>query len=274
MADLTHLEAKLQRAARHLEELETTGFQFLDGVSQLMLESSNPKVRDVVADPTGNSYSVTLTLPSPPVEISLALGDFLHNLRASLDYLARELVLVAGGQPLDGPGGTTFPILLKAPAGELDIRPGTWDGVRRLLAEVQPYADIEKRGQRHPLALLGELNNRDKHRLLNVTALSGAGGVAFVPPPASASVATQEQRRHRIELVSGVTQRIFVDASEIFDPAEMAGSWVYSVVLDESGVSRRENLLGAPRRLFEHVCKEVIDRFLIEVQERTSGSNK
>ncbi|HUG49505.1 MAG TPA: hypothetical protein VLZ78_00765 [Terrimesophilobacter sp.] len=95
MADLTHLEAKLQRAARHLQELETTGFQFLDGVSQLMLESPNPKVRDVVADPTRNSYLVTLTLPSPPVEISLALGDFLHNLRASLDYLARELVLAA-----------------------------------------------------------------------------------------------------------------------------------------------------------------------------------
>ena len=270
MDDVTHLEAKLQRAACHLRELETTGFQFLDGVSQLMLESSNPMVRSVVADPSTNSYLVTLTLPSPPVEISLALGDFLHNLRASLDYLARELVLAAGGQPLDGPGGTTFPVLLKAPARELDIRPGTWAGARRLLAEVQPYSDIEKRGNHHPLALIGELNNRDKHRLLNVTALSGAGGVAFVAPPASASVMTQEQRRHRIELVSGVPQRVFVDASEMIDPAEMAGSWAYTVVIDESGVSRRENLLSTPRRLFEYVCKEVIDRFLIEVQERTS----
>lgn len=98
--------------------------------------------------------------------------------------------------------------------------------------------------------------------------------MAFVPPRASASATTEEQRCHRIELVSGVTQRILVDASETFDPAEMAGSWVYSVVLDESGVSRCENVLAAPRRLFEYVCEEVIDRFLIEVRERTSGSNK
>src|SRR3712207_7882564 len=45
--------------------------------------------------------------------LSVLLGDFLYNLRSSLDYLARQLVLAKGGTPKSGPGGTQFPVLEK-----------------------------------------------------------------------------------------------------------------------------------------------------------------
>ncbi len=260
-----HLYAKFARASEHLQQLEHAALNYLQHVSTSM-DPTSGGARQVVSDPITNSYVVTLTLPEPPVEISLMLGDFIHNLRSSLDYLSRELVHAAGRSPIDGIGGTTFPILKKAANKELDIKPGTWPEARAILERVQPYSDPEKRGDRHPLAMLNELDNKDKHRLLNVTALSGAGGVAFVRPPASASVTTQEQRRHRIELRSGVPQRVEVEPDEMFDPAEMAGMWTYSLVLDEEGIGRRDNVLGMPRALFEYVYNEVIDPMLIAMR--------
>jgi hypothetical protein len=52
----------------------------------------------------GTGYLLTLETRPPPLSLSLMVGDFFHNLRSSLDHLARGLVETTGGTPVDNPG--------------------------------------------------------------------------------------------------------------------------------------------------------------------------
>src|SRR5260370_38852808 len=57
----------------------------------------------------------------PPPEISLTLGDCLHDFRSALDHLMWQLVLATGGQPT---ASTQFPIfwsrrLVSSPAQKM-----------------------------------------------------------------------------------------------------------------------------------------------------------
>ncbi|HXY43239.1 MAG TPA: hypothetical protein VEH29_03550 [Acidimicrobiales bacterium] len=99
--------------------------------------------------------------------LSLIFGDLLSNLRATLDYLVWQLVLVAGGTPTDQ---HAFPCLTdrsKWPSasgrrlGGMDAR---W---RNEIEGVQPY---HKRDPEHDLlAVLDQVNNVNKHRALPAT---------------------------------------------------------------------------------------------------------
>jgi hypothetical protein len=53
-------------------------------------------------------------VPTVPADLNAILGDSIHNLRISLDYLAWQLVKATGGIPTQGQhGSTSFPILDK-----------------------------------------------------------------------------------------------------------------------------------------------------------------
>lgn len=115
-------------------------------------------------------------LAEPPPEIGLLAADCIHSLRACLDYLARQLVIACGKEPNDGRGRrTSFPIQDQV-SGNADlpqVSPGINRAMRQALDSVQPY----QRGPdfaEHPLFVLRELSNVDKHRLLN-TAVINAG---------------------------------------------------------------------------------------------------
>ncbi len=97
----------------------------------------------------------------PPIELSLPLGDAIHNARSALDYLAWQLVIAGGGTPQKG---TTFPIsesqakfLTNCQEGLKGSSPAAMAAVQAL----QPFSGGDDRFWR-----LHRLDIEDKHHLL------------------------------------------------------------------------------------------------------------
>lgn len=106
---------------------------------------------------------------APPLRWGVMLGDCVHNLRSALDHLICQLTLLDGGTVEDC-ARTQFPIASKCEEqfeAMADSRiPGLSPKHRAMVKLAQPYRAGDK-AWKHPLAILAELSNADKHRLLN-----------------------------------------------------------------------------------------------------------
>ncbi|HEX9515804.1 MAG TPA: hypothetical protein VF940_06475, partial [Streptosporangiaceae bacterium] len=111
-------------------------------------------------------------VPAVPPVLSAIIGDAIHNLRVSLDYLAWQLVIATGQKPPDS--NTFFPVRktpCKADQGGCtypDIKPGVSMAVRKTLDEIQPYKRQPNPPENHYLAILHDLDINDKHHELLV----------------------------------------------------------------------------------------------------------
>ena len=108
----------------------------------------------------------------PAVELGLLVGDFLHNLRSSLDHLAYELAAAyTVPLPPEAAEASEFPIFWKGPMNARQeqakigcIHP---DAVK-LIKAIQPHHKGSKYTE-DPLWILNELERIDKHRTLHIT---------------------------------------------------------------------------------------------------------
>jgi hypothetical protein len=99
----------------------------------------------------------------------IRVGECVHNLRSVLDNLAWYCAGLDG----DPPWSTEFPIFPERRpylhegrgGGQYKISGIKHQGVRDIIEKVQPWQDEHPR--QHPLWLLHELNNADKHRVVN-----------------------------------------------------------------------------------------------------------
>jgi hypothetical protein len=160
----------------------------------------------------------------PPVEWSLPMGEALYNLQSALDHLAWQLACLK--DPEDPPSDLTFPIFKnkskfwrkgkgglgftqQSGAHRLSFFP---DDARDLVLAVQPY-QCGQRAPEHPLWVLHELGNADKHKTLHV--------VSHVPAD------------HKVEIVKLEGAR-YVDSDierQPFDSRSKIG-WVRLAALD------------------------------------------
>jgi hypothetical protein len=105
----------------------------------------------------------------PPLRFGVILGDCVHNLRSSLDHVIWQVTLLDGGTPDDS---TQFPVASKSEAqfeAMANLRiPGLSKEHRALVKRVQPYHRGDA-ADAHPLAVLADLSNTDKHQILNPT---------------------------------------------------------------------------------------------------------
>lgn len=164
MPSLDGVYAKLDRATEHASELRQT--------INAAFEATNQKIiREVSADDSKIVYRVEV-LPLIDPRWSLLLGDFLTNMRAALDHLAWQLVLLDAGTPTCD---TSFPITTswRSRSGKSPAKPVTIAGlhdktVLDLVEAVQPRAlvSLHAKPENSPLHVLNELVNIDKHRLL------------------------------------------------------------------------------------------------------------
>lgn len=154
------VELKIARAAEHLDALGAEASAYLD---------SNPY--QVVGEPRadGDMLLVCKVYRYPPLRLSVLLGDFLHNLRSSLDHLAWQLVLANGGTPGKK---TAFPILSKKASKPIRISGGVSAKAADLVERFQPYNSTDTTPREHPLWVLSTLNNIDKHRDFNIVVLN------------------------------------------------------------------------------------------------------
>ena len=133
---------------------------------------------EVVEDRDSDETAVWITIRArhwPQAQWSIIMGDFIHNLRSALDILANQLVRLADNEPITTGASsdkTQFPILNKRPKlkggieGRAEIRGGVSEDAAAIVDAVQPYTWDNP--TMHPLAIIREMSNKDKHRGPNV----------------------------------------------------------------------------------------------------------
>jgi hypothetical protein len=110
-----------------------------------------------------------------PIRLGVLLGDCVHNLRSALDHLACQVTLLDLPADADPDGvcdDTQFPI---ASCSERQFErmakrriPLFSSKHKALVKRLQPYHAGDE-AERHPLSVLADLSNADKHRLVNPT---------------------------------------------------------------------------------------------------------
>lgn len=177
---LAGVHAKLARAHEHMEALDDRWRAFVETQPYAGLHQHDFSLLE------WDSYFVVER--DIPVELSAIVGDVLHNLRSCLEHLVSCMVIHNGGTV---GRHHAFPIYGDEPDFVRRVvnrrrendRLGPLDGIPRdsgewaLIKRSQPY-HLGDNWREHPLAILNEMSNIDKHRSLHV-------GAAF-PDSASA----------------------------------------------------------------------------------------
>jgi hypothetical protein len=162
------IRLKVKRAKKHIADLESAIRSFLDEKPYTLATKPHP-----IAEIHHTTLYVSDVKPVPD-DISLIIGDAVHNLRASLDYLMWQLVEAGGGVPNRN---IYFPISdtpqqYQSAIGNGEIQKIVPDALD-IIGSVQPYKTADQ-----TLWLLHQLDIIDKHRLLlTVTASMDKWGV-------------------------------------------------------------------------------------------------
>jgi hypothetical protein len=169
---LTAIEDRLIRADENLEELKRIIREhFASGAFNLTGEF----------DPNGErGIRLSGFVLPPPLRVFTIVGDILHELRSSLDWLVWQLVEENGaGEPGDNTG---WPVLSVRPTAYKKgptrgkhpppyIEGGVSDVALAVIDDAQPY-QWEEAYAAHPLYVLHWLNIRDKHRHIAIRGAS------------------------------------------------------------------------------------------------------
>jgi hypothetical protein len=159
-ARLKDIHARLKQADRHLAHLRSLLTEWLQ---------SDPF--DIICGLEEDGwYRLRFQrIPEPPQELEVDLADMLGNLRAALDYLAWQLVLVSSDTPH---GSTAFPVVRRE--RDWPHRARALAGMRNeyidRIRAMQPFHDAQP--NQHPLAFLDKTNNFSKHRFLAEAAVN------------------------------------------------------------------------------------------------------
>lgn len=225
---------KTSRAKEHLESLR----------QELQVFYESKPCRFFREDDFENQrHIVKMKVTNTPDRVSLIAGDFLFNLRASLDQLIWYLAKVTLPYPRD----TQFPILDKPDAGLIRRRTkGLPTQAAAIIESLQPYntpnpADI----QNHQLWRLNKMCNIDKHMRIPV---HGSTGVVTLPIPVVAS-------GHRFDddlilnLPVGLKSEMAVDPQVTFKVVFGDFYWKISCDLDDL------------QAMYEFIANNVIPKF-------------
>jgi hypothetical protein len=155
--------AKIEWAAGHFEVLDREGRAWEDSHPYLVRGQLDREPREYVGG--------LVVEPKPDPDLSLVLGDYVHNLRSALDHLVWQLVIANG----EIPGKSNqFPIAACCDEWKRAIKSGWLRGVEpeavALIESLQPH-----RGKgptdKHLLVVLNTLDISDKHHVLAAGAL-------------------------------------------------------------------------------------------------------
>jgi hypothetical protein len=156
---LATCDLRLERADEHLTTLNALRDEFI--------EEHDRRIVGYFDDQT-SEYVFRVSGDPPKPSIGLVVSELGHHLRATLDNLLWQLVLLRGGSP---DRSTQFPIYecrKRYQAAAPSMLHGTSADDRAYIKSIQPYRLGPHAAAIHPLALIGWLNNTDKHHILHV----------------------------------------------------------------------------------------------------------
>jgi hypothetical protein len=162
---LAGVAAKIDRASFHLKTLEDEIRRFAD---------SEPYSFVIELDDKADWHSVVIRIHREmPLSWGAIVGDYVHNLRSSLDHLIWQIVLGRGITPdkrnefpIYG-NRTEFVRRVERPflAGKPSALYGVGERTFARIEVLQPYHAPDP--LRHGLGILQALSNTDKHRVLH-----------------------------------------------------------------------------------------------------------
>jgi hypothetical protein len=194
-------KAKVSRAREHLADLDraVTAYLATDPVRVDHREERDGEERRI--------QWVATAASEPPQALGLLVGDWANNLRSSLDYTVYELVRRETGE--SDPRWTQFPVVTEARKYEASAA-GRLRGVPAwslpVFEGLQPFHD-ERDATDHHLAVLADVSNRDKHRLIHTAAMQIAGSQARVYGTGMKSISRLDQNPGSV-----VGERVILDA--------------------------------------------------------------
>jgi hypothetical protein len=162
---LDGVRAKIDRAKENIINLEREQRAFL----------TEHYRKDLIGEFHPNEWEYVCAVPGDlepvPPRFAVLVGEVLYLLRSSLDHLLGQLVrLSKPNHPLNG---VQFPICTdprKHRTSQCGKIQGIPDDAAAAIVALQPCFRRTGPWLDHPLAILNNLNNRDKHRLLVVLA--------------------------------------------------------------------------------------------------------
>jgi hypothetical protein len=238
MANLDGVYAKLARAEKHRKVAAR--------LMRYFIRNKGGAERKHNAET--NLIDVYARLPSPPEIISLLAGDCVHNMRSALDHLVYQLVLSNPDRPSTVPNEKTmFPICDTEEGFDAQIKRGRLKGVTdapaAIIRRLQPYItrNAGRNYRLHPLWVLSQLENIDKHRRLAVIA-----GVA-IGATADFTMADGATEGHTVSALARDGAKIFSFAPPRPGEGEMSvkGSITAMVALDEPSIGLTDTDLGS-----------------------------
>ena len=209
-SEFSSVWAKFGRAKEHIETLENEIKPWLQTDPYRLTKKSN-------ADFT--TYAAIIHVNNPPdlQRWSLIASDAIHNLRCALDHLIYAVaILRTKRNPPPSWNKWSFPVcdnasFFQSAIGRLrKLSPGVLEG--SVLEEIKRFQPYNRPHPRLPpvLSLLGEFDNSNKHRLLNlvIAQLWGVQANHVIDPTSTA--------------LPGEPFKLVVNTSEVVDGAEIA----------------------------------------------------
>jgi hypothetical protein len=159
MHPLDGICAKIQRADEHIRNLNADINSLIGGDTYRLVSEPDTDPRECILSVVG---------PEPPRRLSAIAGEVIHQLRSSLDHLVWQLVIANKKTPNRS---HQFPICHTPEKFKEACDRGRIEGIaasaRSLIEARQPYKN-SKDIKRHFLYVLREMDDTDKHRLLNL----------------------------------------------------------------------------------------------------------
>jgi hypothetical protein len=152
MSRLIDVEAKIERAKKHVDDLHSD-------ITAFLAEQAGTISSDLDPDSGDRIYRLH-NVPELPAGWTDVIADAAHNLRSALNYLICRLVEANGGTDISR---VQFPICESATAyGKTETErlvKGISPAAKGVLDGIKPYA-----GGNDVLWALSVINNQDKHR--------------------------------------------------------------------------------------------------------------
>ena len=154
---------KFTRACEHLEAIKTIVETWSKETTYKTIAEPDPERSGLV---NCERYLARITGPEFP-DISALLGDCLHNFRSVLDHMIWFASVVNKGEPPPGPKRISFPAWDCRDTYKAKGLHAVAPEVKAYVETLQPYhAGDDARS--HPLWVVSELDNVDKHRQLHI----------------------------------------------------------------------------------------------------------
>lgn len=257
--------AKLDRAGKHLHDLKSLVAEY----SITEPEGLTSRFEEHVPE-EGNQPGVAVRVDlrdSPDPQIPLVAGDVIQNTRSALDHLINAVVIRNGQRPTHR---TQFPIHVdrlgpKGGVRDIEIEPRASKLANSLVEKLQPYHRVDDPTV-HPLAVLQDLSNIDKHRQLHVIAgYAGKGSIEFFSPLFP---------QHIVEVDGLYEDGELVAYLPLDNPVLTIGMEVYlthsvEVALREFRNRRDVSVGGLLDELYLYVREKAVDRFCRRVFRET-----